>query len=302
LAAAAALDDEGRLNMYYSAAVVFNSLEGLPQAIAQVRRLQEGYGREHVNVQAVKLFLDGTNEVRTGAVLEPFLGDGDYGTLRMSEEDLTAALMQLNDEAIDIHIHLVGDRAFRIAMNAVEDARKAVGDAWRIQVTTAHNELIDAVDVARPAELGVILNVTPHWVGGEMGTAAADTLGWDRFNAVYRYNPMIDAGCRMDFSSDVASANEADRADPFLGMEIAHTRTDARYPMPPGPGTVPDTTIRQPASARIALSVLLDGYTRNGAVQLRLAHRMGSIETGKLANLSVLTQTCSGCNPTISMM
>jgi predicted amidohydrolase YtcJ len=134
----------------------------------------------------------------------------------------------------------------------------------------------------------VILNVTPHWVGGEMGTAAADTLGWDRFNRVYQFNPVIDAGSVIDFSSDVVSAYEADRADPFLGMQIAHTRTDARYPMQPGPGTVPDTTIRQPASARIALSVLLDGYTRYGAVQLRLAHRIGSIEAGKLANMSIL--------------
>lgn len=288
LAAASALDRAGKLNMHYSAAVKFASLGGLADAIAEVRRLQEVYGSDHIQVNAVKLFLDGTNEVRTGAVLEPYLGGGGQGVLRMNVEDLSACMLELNDAGVDLHIHVCGDRGFRVAMDAVERAQQVAGDGWLIQVTTAHNELIDPVDVSRPAQLGVILNITPHWVGGEMGTAVAATLGWHRFNRVYDYTAVLERDSVLTFSSDVISAYEADRADPYLGMQIAHTRSDARYPMPPSPGTVPGTSVREPLTACIPMEVLLKGYTINGATQLRLAHEVGSIEAGKLANMSVL--------------
>ncbi|HJX07833.1 MAG TPA: amidohydrolase family protein, partial [Actinomycetota bacterium] len=55
-----------------------------------------------------------------------------------------------------------------------------------------------------------------------------------------------------------------------------------------GPGTVEGTQVREPLSGRLSLPDLLQGYTRNGAIQLRLADRMGSIEVGKHANLCVL--------------
>ncbi len=48
------------------------------------------------------------------------------------------------------------------------------------------------------------------------------------------------------------------------------------------------TQVRAPLSARLSLPNLLQGYTLNGAVQLRLAHRIGSIEVGKSADLVVL--------------
>jgi predicted amidohydrolase YtcJ len=58
--------------------------------------------------------------------------------------------------------------------------------------------------------------------------------------------------------------------------------------MQPGPGTVEGTQIREPLSARLSLPDLVQGYTLNGAIQLRLEAEMGSIEVGKVANLSVL--------------
>jgi len=51
---------------------------------------------------------------------------------------------------------------------------------------------------------------------------------------------------------------------------------------------VEGTSVRQPASARLSREDLLQGYTLNGAIQLRLADRLGSIEVGKSANVVVL--------------
>jgi predicted amidohydrolase YtcJ len=288
LSSAATLDAQGELNLHFHGARVFSSLDNLDASIADVRAWQAEFGGPHVTVDTLKLFLDGTNEFGTGAVLDPLLtGDDDHGLLRMSEDDLTTAMQRLAAEGLDLHIHVVGDRGFRTALNAVERARAERGDAWRIQVTLAHDELIDPSDMPRIAGLGVILNWSPHWSGGMFGVAAAEHLGWERFNRMYQFNPVITSGGTVTYS-DVVTQYEANRADPFFGMQIGHTRIDPQYPLQPGPGTVEGTQVREPMSARLSLEDLLQGYTLNGAKQLRLADRIGSIEVGKSANLVVL--------------
>jgi predicted amidohydrolase YtcJ len=289
ISSAATLDAQGKLNLYYHGAKVFSSLANLDASIAEVRAWQEEFGGPHVKVAAMKLFLDGTNEFGTGAVLDPLIMEGgDHGLLRMSEDDLTSAMQTLDAEDIDMHIHVVGDRGFRVALNAVERAQENRGGIWRIQVTLSHDELVDPSDMPRVAELGVLLNWTPHWSGGYFGVAAADHLGWERFNRMYQFNPVITSGGTVTYGSDVVTQYEANRADPFFGMQVAHTRIDPQYPMQPGPGTVEGTQIREPLSARLSLPDLVQGYTLNGAIQLRLEAEMGSIEVGKVANLSVL--------------
>ena len=289
ISSAAALDAQGTLNLHYHGAPIFTSLDNLDERIADVRTWQAEFGGAHVKVNTLKLFLDATNEFGTGAVLEPVLtGDRDDGVLRMSEDELTVCMQRLDAEGIDLHVHVVGDRGFRTALNAVERARKERGGAWRLQVTLAHDELVDPSDMPRVAELGVILNWSPHWSGGMFGVAAAEHLGWDRFNRMYQFNPVIASGGIVSYGSDVVTQYEANRADPFFGMQAGHTRVDPEYPMEPGPGTVEGTSIRQPASARLSREDLLQGYTLHGAVQLRLEDRLGSIEVGKHANLSVL--------------
>jgi predicted amidohydrolase YtcJ len=289
LSSAATLDAQGELNLHFHGARVFSSLDNLDASIADVRAWQAEFGGPHVTVDTLKLFLDGTNEFGTGAVLDPLLtGDDDHGLLRMSEDDLTTAMQRLAAEGLDLHIHVVGDRGFRTALNAVERARAERGDAWRIQVTLAHDELIDPSDMPRIAGLGVILNWSPHWSGGMFGVAAAEHLGWERFNRMYQFNPVITSGGTVTYGSDVVTQYEANRADPFFGMQIGHTRIDPQYPLQPGPGTVEGTQVREPMSARLSLEDLLQGYTLNGAKQLRLADRIGSIEVGKSANLVVL--------------
>jgi len=290
IASAAALDAQGTLNLHYHGAKVFTSLANLDESIADVRAWEAEYGGSHIRVDTLKLFLDATNEFGTGAVLEPvFTGDGDLGVLRMSEDDLTTVMRRLDAEGIDLHIHVVGDRGFRTALNAVERARNDRGNAWQLQVTLAHDELVDPSDMPRVAELGVILNWSPHWSGGMFGVAAAEHLGWERFNRMYQFNAVIASGGIVTYGSDVVTQYEANRADPFFGMQTGHTGIDPEYPMQPGPGTVEGTSIRQPASARLSLEDLLQGYTVNGATQLRLAGQIGSIEVGKGANLSILS-------------
>ena len=74
--------------------------------------------------------------------------------------------------------------------------------------------------------------------------------------------------------------------NPLFGMQVAATRIDPEYPLSPSvyPGSA-----RPETDARLSRELLLAGYTINGAKQLRLADKIGSLEVGKVANLCVLS-------------
>jgi predicted amidohydrolase YtcJ len=289
----AELDRRGELNMYYEGAVRFRRCEDLPEAIDRLRRLQATYGTAHINLNTLKLFLDGTNESGNSALLAPMCahtGDGQLGEIGMDVSQLTDCLEVSNAAGVDVHIHLVGDRAFRVACDAVEQVQERLrsnGEPWRIDVTLAHCELVDPEDLGRPAALGIIVNWTPHWSGGYFGEASKAHLGEERWNRMYRFNELAQSGAVLSFSSDVVTSYELHRARPLLGMQIAHTRIDPEYPLDP---TLYSNSVRPEESARIPRELLLEGYTVNGARQLRRSDSMGSLEVGKLANMSVLAE------------
>ena len=289
----AELDRRGDLNMYYSGAVRFRDFEDLPSAIERLKRLDAKHGNARISLNTVKLFLDGTNESGSSAVLAPMCHDSDpshLGEIGLDTAQLADCLELSNAEGVDVHIHLVGDRAFRVACDAVEEVQSRVNEAetyWQIQVTLAHCELIDPTDMDRPARLGIIINWTPHWSGGYFGEAAKEHLGNERWNRMYRFNEVAQGGAHVTFGSDVVTAYELHRARPLFGMQIAHTRTDPEYPL--NPRDYPESR-RPDDSARIPRELLLEGYTINGARQLRLNDRLGSLEAGKVANMVVLAQ------------
>lgn len=279
------MDLAGKLNMYYEGTCLLTDYQILDTCIRTLRDWQAKYTSRHIKVNTIKYFLDGTNEIGTCAVLEPFSNDPEgknCGTLNMSEEELTKVILRLNQEGIDLHIHLVGDRAFRTACNAYEKARKTYMGEWSIYLQLAHCELADPKDILRAAELGIFINWSTHWSGGFFGEAAKEWLGEERFNRMYDFTKFLEAGGIVTYGSDVTGQSEAHRADPFFGMECAHTRIDPEYPL--------DSGVRLPESAKLPLDELIRGYTLRGAIPLRMEDKLGSIETGKLANLSVLNK------------
>jgi hypothetical protein len=82
--------------------------------------------------------------------------------------------------------------------------------------------------------------------------------------------------------------------NPFLGMQVGHNRqfpaewiSEQRLEQLKKEGYDPAAT-RGPESERLDLALMIRGYTINGAYQLRMEDEIGSIETGKLADLVVL--------------
>ena len=139
----------------------------------------------------------------------------------------------------------------------------------------------------RPAKLGITINWSCHWSGGYFGEEAQGFFGIEKWNSMYQFNPIIKSGALVAFSSDVVTNYELHRANPFFSMQIAATRVDPEFPLDPDkyPGSFQTDGVRESSGLRI----LMKGYTINGAKQMHLDNVMGSLETGKTANLLIVS-------------
>ncbi len=277
----AELEAAGRLPVRYEGSYHIYLPDQVPDAIDELQRLRRTYGSERLRFNTIKIHFDGTNEIRTGALLEPFSDDpGNRGATLLDTEQLRDFIVQLHEARIDLHLHILGDRGIRIALDAVEAARRSVDGELYPRVTICHLDIIDTADYPRFKPLGVIANYTPQWHGlGDRPPLTAGTLG-PRFERMLLVQPLLDDGAVVTFSSDVVSLSGMERANPYLGMQIGHNRQYHQQ------GEA--APIRLPMTERLDLEDLIKGYTLSGAYQLRMEDQLGSIEVGKLADLVVL--------------
>ena len=171
---AAELEAEGRLPVRYEAAYHIFLPEHVPGAIDELLRLRRDYGGERLTFNTIKFHFDGTDELRTGAVLEPFSDDpGNRGATLLDTEQLTEFIVELHEARLDLHLHIMADRGVRIALDAVEAAGGLVDGDLYPRVTICHLDIIDPADYPRFRQLGVIANYTPP-VARARGPTACD--------------------------------------------------------------------------------------------------------------------------------
>jgi predicted amidohydrolase YtcJ len=217
-------------------------------------------------------------ESRTAALLEPYLNQGkNAGELNWSPEKLNPFVEALDREKFQIHIHAIGDRGIRVALDALEAAQKKNGVRdWRPLM--AHIELIDPQDVPRFAKLNVIPNFQPLWAYEDeyIKDLTVPQLGKERSRWLYPIKSVETKGARLAMGSDwpVSSVN------PLDGIEVAVRRSDFNE-------SKDDPFIPE---ERISLESALAAYTLGSAYANFREKEVGSIEKGKLADLIVLSQ------------
>lgn len=280
----AKLDKEGKLPLDYEGSYHIHQPHQVANAIDELKRLRRDYGGKRLKFNTIKIHFDGVNEVRTSSILKPFRDTPENsGNTLISREQLRDFIVELNKDSIDLHLHTVADGAIRTALDAVENAQKIIGGSLDLRVTLCHLEVMADADIPRFKQLGVVANFTPHWeFNSKDYSAELQPILGERFDKVMRAQPLLNDGAVVTFSSDVISAFQYDRANPFLGMQVGHNRQDIGVPE--------DTPLLLPATERLNLEDMVKGYTLSGAYQLRMEDSRGSIEVGKSADLLVLNQ------------
>jgi len=281
----ARLEQEGKLPVRYEGTYQVFTPDRVHLAVSEMKRYRRDYGGERLQFNTVKLFMDGIDQNRSSGLLEPRTDDPVHvSDTMLSVEELRDFILELSREQFDIHIHTMGDLAVRRVLDAVEKAKDIAKNNFYPRVTIAHLGLIDSADLPRIKELGVICNYTPWWFTTDQNDPLKIWLGDDRYGNMYSPKSLFDLGIDVTFSSDEWWGGELlpTYLNPYFGMQVGHTR---QYP---SEWREEDEEIRPPENEQLSIEQLIAGYTQNGAYQLRMENEIGSIETGKLADLVVL--------------
>jgi predicted amidohydrolase YtcJ len=274
-------DREGKLPLRYHGTYTVYLPENYPGAVAELKRMRQKYGSDRMRVDTLKVFLDGVLETRTADLAEPYLDDPtNSGGSLLSQAQMRQLILDLHAEDLDMHVHTVGNHAISLTLNAVEEAMESLEEPLRTQVTLCHLEVMDDADFNRFKDLGVIASYTPHWHGGDT-RVLIPAIG-EKANNMMRAQPLISDGAIFTFSSDITDESEwkSGGANPFVGMQIGHNKQVIEGGA--------QARLAPPRSERLSLETLVDGYTRNAALQLGRPDQLGTIEAGKRADLVVL--------------
>jgi predicted amidohydrolase YtcJ len=279
------VDRQGLLTARVTGALWWQRSAGLSQLdFLAERRAIASSGR--FRTTSVKIMQDGVCENFTAAMLSPYLdGHGHEtqgrGTSFFDPAELNEAVTAIDARGFGVHIHAIGDRAVREALDAIAAARHANGlSQGRHHI--AHIQVIHPEDVPRFREQSVVANCQPLWASNEpqMTELTLPFLGPERSAWQYPFGSLAASGAQLCFGSDwpVSSPN------PMWQMHTAVNRTTA----PDYPFRGPDTDTPFLPGERIALPAAIAAFTIGSAYVNHDEHDAGSVEPGKRADLVVL--------------
>ena len=268
-------DQAGDLTLNVVTSLMYSGYQtrGDPEALLTLgHELQS----EHLRTSAVKIFVDGVLEGETAALLEPYIGGvGHSGALSIQPQPLADAVTQLDRRGIQVHMHAIGDRAVRVALDAVAAAREANGvNDHRHHI--AHLQLIHPDDYERFGELNVTANFQALWAYMESYITDINlpVVGEERVRRMYPIGSLARAGARIVGGSDWSVST----MNPLPAIETALTREDASH----------EQLGVLNASEAVDLNTMLRAYTTHAAWLMHQEDRTGMLKSGMTADLIVL--------------
>lgn len=232
-------------------------------------------GRGMLTISSVKLYLDGALGSRGAALIEDYSDEpGNRGLTLLGEEQAKTIVTEALRAGYQPCIHAIGDRGNHIALNIFE---KVLGsfkpDDYRPRIE--HAQVIAPSDIPRFRSLGVLPSMQPAHAISDMFWAEA-RLGPQRLKGAYAWQSLLKTGIVIPAGSDFPN----DVAHPIYGFYAAITRSDpSGYP----------TDGWQPQE-KMTREQALRAYTTWAAYAAFQEHSKGTIEVGKVADLSVLSK------------
>jgi len=245
--------------------------------------IQAGFGSDRLKLGSLKGFADGSLGSSTALFFEPY--DQDTTTRGLGMDILTDG--RLREWALDadkhklqLSIHAIGDSANYLMLDIFEEIVKT-NPEWDRRFRIEHAQHLRFEDMPRFAELGVIASVQPYHAIDD-GVWAEKRIG-ERIKYTYPFKSLLDAGVKMCFGSDwtVAPLNA------LYGIYAAVTRRTLDGKNPAG----------WIAEQKISVEEAIKCYTIHSAYAAFEEEVKGSIETGKLADLVVLSDDILTMDP-----
>jgi hypothetical protein len=241
--------------------------------------LHSGWGDDWLRVGGLKLFADGALGVRTAALLDPYENEaGNRGMLTLEADELGAISARATEGRLSLAVHAIGDRANRMVIDQLARTPEPKTIPHRIE----HVQLLHPADLGRLAAHQITASMQPIHATSDM--EMAERYWGERTEYAYAWRSLQEVGTLLVFGSDAPVEPFA----PLLGLHAAVTRR--RLDGRPGPaGWHPEQ--------RLTLPQALRAYTVAPARAAGMAHKLGTLTPGKLADLVVLDDDIAQIEP-----
>ena len=243
---------------------------------------------------SVKIMQDGVIENFTAGMLEPYLdGDGrptdNRGKSFVDPELLKGYVTRLDALGFQVHVHAIGDRAVREALDAFQAAREANGPN-DLRHHIAHIQVIHPDDLPRFRELGVVANGQPLWAAHEiqMDELTIPFIGPDRATWQYPFRSLVASGAVLAFGSDWSVSTPNPFAEMYIAIERRAAPGHEELGERVGEVFLPEERIDRPTA--------IHAFTMGSAYVNHLDGLTGSIEVGKAADLIVADRDVFACS------
>lgn len=259
----AAADEAGALALRTFGLAVHDEVDALERAGLRGRR------SDRLAWDAVKIWADGGMSSRTAAIHGTYpVPPHGSGILFFGREELTEMVRGFDARGFQVCVHAQGDRAIETVLDAYEAVLgETGGNPLRHRIE--HGGAMWPPLIARAARLGVVIASQPGFLSA-LGDGFAEAFA-DRSGQLYPFASWRRAGVAVAGSSDAPVISP----DPLVGVRDAVLRRTEG-------GRVLGVAERLRAPEALAL------YTRGGAFALRADREIGTLEPGKLADLTVL--------------
>ncbi|MCR6107596.1 amidohydrolase [Salipaludibacillus agaradhaerens] len=232
----------------------------------------------YVELGAVKIFADGALGGRTALLSKPY--DDDPSTCGVgihTKGELEELIKEARAFFRPVAIHVIGDKALEMAIEAIEAYPPEVGQRDRlIHLQVTREDLI-----ARLQQLPVVLDIQPRFVASDFPWVEK-RLGKKRLETSFAWKTFIDKGLMCAGGSDAP----IEPIDPMLGIHAAVTR---RKPEEEHAGFNPHE--------KLSLYEALTLFTTGSAKAIGKENVYGKIAKGYKPDFTILTEDLFDLSP-----
>ena len=251
--------------------------------------IRVGSGDEWIRLGALKGHIDGIMGTSSARFFQPYSNDpnnrGRWRPLMVNEKGefvegkFLGYMLDADRAGLQLTVHAIGDEANHLLLNYLEELDKQNGKRDR-RFRLVHAQVIAPQDFKRLGQLGIVAEVQPFHLSDDMRWME-ERIGHERSKGAYAFRSIQSSGAILSFGTDWPGTSASEYPiNPMLGLYAAVTRQTTSGK--PEAGWFPDE--------RINIEDAIRAYTYNTAYANFEEKLKGSIEVGKLADLTVLSQ------------
>jgi predicted amidohydrolase YtcJ len=258
--------------------------------------IRVGSGDEWIRLGALKGHIDGIMGTSSARFFQPYSNNannrGRWRPLMVDDKGefvegkFLGYMLNADRAGLQLTVHAIGDEANNVLLNYLHELNKQNGKRDR-RFRLVHAQVLAPQDFKRLGELGVVAEVQPFHLSDDMRWME-ERIGRERTKGAYAFKSIQASGAVLSFGTDWPGTSASEYPiNPMFGLYAAVTRQTLTGQ--PAGGWFPDE--------RITIAEAIKAYTYNTAYANFEEKIKGSIEIGKLADLTVLSKNLLKIEP-----